>query len=108
MSNYNSKLDSKDAIYKLGLKYTLSSIFANVNSSVGALLETNGCTFEKGQVRMRANLHNHGTIVSLTAAKKWHARLGDPSVCAFKEVRLTKKLAKECVICPKEKLRETT
>ena len=32
----------------------------------------------------------------------------DPSVYAFKEVRLTKKLAKECVVCPKAKLRETT
>ena len=76
LSNYDSKLDIKDAMYKLGLKYTLSSIFANVNSSVGALLETNGCTSEKGQVRMRANLHNDRTIVWLTAAKKWHARLG--------------------------------
>lgn len=94
-----------DAMYIPGLKYTLFSVFAIVNSIARAIFEANGCTFEKGQVRMRANSHNDGTMVSLTAVEKWHARLADPSVYAFKEVRLTKKLGMGFEVCPKAKLR---
>lgn len=104
LSKGDLKLVLKDVMYVPGLKYNLFSVSKAVNSGARVLFEANGCTIEKGQVRLKANFQSDGTMVLLTTAEKWHARLGHPSVYTLKEMGLPWKLPKECEVCPKAKL----
>lgn len=104
LSKGDLKLVLKDVLYVPGLKYNLFSVSKAVNSGARVSFEGNGCTIEKGQVILRATPQSDGTMVLLTTAEKWHARLGHPSVYALKELGLPWKLPKECEVCPKAKL----
>eukprot|EP00963_Diacronema_lutheri_P010582 scaffold1095_cov328-Pavlova_lutheri.AAC.5 len=107
LSKGDLKLVLKDVLYVPGLKYNLFSVSKAVNSGARVSFEGNGCTIEKGQVILQATPQSDGTMVLLTTAKKWHAKLGHPSVYALKELGLPWKLPKECEVCPKAKLSRT-